>query len=336
MKRLIMFILAGFSLLCVFPASVTLTPNRIVVEDGNSKYMVSPFSVAFTGPIFSFGAVDEGGDMALLMDFHGGHNEGLSFSLPSSGTSLLASSVTLGSFDFSLLSGDREGLGLGYGWDGGRVFSYGFLGGKDDSLQKESLGRTDFHVIYLGAELKSRNISLMALTSLTETLDMRGAFLCGADLGKISFSFSYGRVQDLLGKGKDWNTSVSLGIGEEKAEASFTLKLGKDPIYSPSFRSLHFSSRGRLKVGKLDLEAKVERSFIEGREKGDWSISLSGEWWKLKYSGDKGLSLSLSFGLSSVSFSKEEILTKLTMEGEKTKVTFSSEKNSQWKVEMDV
>ena len=175
----------------------------------------------------------------------------------------------------------------------------------------------------------------MALTSLTETLDMRCAFLSVADTGKISFSFSYGRVQDLLGKGKDWNTCVSLGIGEEKAEASFTLKLGKDPIYSPSFRSLFFSSRGRLKVGKLDLEAKVERSFIEGREKGDWSISLSGEWWKLKYSGDKGLSLSLSFGLSSVSFSKEEILTKLTTEGEKTKVTFSSEKNSQWKVEMD-
>ena len=336
MKRLIMFILAGFSLLCVFPASVTLTPNRIVVEAENSRYMVSPFSVAFTGPIFSFGAVDEGGDMALLMDFHGGHNEGLSFSLPSSVTSLLASSVTLGDFDFSLLSGDREGLGLGYGWAGGRVFSYGFLGGKDDSLQKESLGRTDFHVIYLGAELKSRNISLMALTSLTETLDMRGAFLCGADLGKISFSFSYGRVQDLLGKGKDWNTSVSLGIGKEKTKTSFTLKLNKNPIYSPSFRSLHFSSQGRLKLGRVDLEANVERSFIEGREKGDWSISLSGEWWKVKYSGDKGLSLSLSFGLSSVSFSKEEILTKIAMEGEKTKVTFSSEKNSHWKVEIDV
>ena len=56
----------------------------------------------------------------------------------------------------------------------------------------------------------------------------------------------------------------------------------------------------------------------------------------MKYSGDKGLSLSLSFGLSSVSMSKEEILTKIAMEGEKTKVTFSSEKNSQWKVEMDV
>ena len=201
--------------------------------------------------------------MALLMDFHSAHNRGLSFSLPNSSTSLMGSRVTLGDFDFSLLSGDREGLGLGYGWAGGRVFSYGFLGGKDDSLQKESLGRTEFSVIYLGAEWKRRSISLMALTSLTETLDMRGAFLCGADLGKISFSFSYGRVQDLLGKGKDWNTSVSLGIGEEKAEASFTLKLGKDPIYSPSFRSLHFSSQGRLKLGGVDLEAKVERSFIE-------------------------------------------------------------------------
>ena len=286
-------------------------------------------------PSFLYGGVDDGGDIAFLDNPHVSYSKGLYFSLPSSGTKLFGSLVKKNKFWFSTLIGERNGMGMGYGWKDMRFFAYGFMKTKDDNLQQEHIKRRDNSVLYLGFEGKTNTLSFSSYMSITDKLLFSSVIKGGIVIKMMRVDFGYGRIQSLLKEEINWDRSLKLSIYNDIAEVSFSLLLSPGPIYLSTYGSLSFSSRGEMTLGKIKVESEAQRSFVKGRETLDASLTLSCGFWRIKLSRVSGLSLSFHFDSSSFTLSEKKIETKVILKKDEVKMTIeiSGKINVEGKIE---
>lgn len=325
MKRFILsmvfFVFLSFSLSAY---SFVFDSGSIGIEGDVYDFDLGVWGLRIKSPVYSFGSVDSGGDIALINNPHSLYSKGLYFSIPSKNSSLLASSVTYENWRFSILYGERNGVGVSVEGKDWRAFLYSFLKEKDEEMQKKIIERRDMDVFYLGFDGKRNMLSLSSYISLTDSLFVSSMVKGEIDLGMMKIGMGYGRIQSLFEESKDWETSLKMALYEKDAEVSFSLLLSAEPIYISSFRSLSFFSKGELNIGRVKIESETKRNFSKGKESLDASLSVYGDIWRIKISRNSGLTLSFHFDSSSFTLSKEKIETKVIIKRDDIKMTIES------------
>ena len=182
----------------------------------------------------------------------------------------------------------------------------------------------DVNVFYLGLEGKKDRFSFYSFLSFTDTLYFSSMVKGSMDLGILRIDMGYGRLQRLLKSTNDWETSLKLSLHKETAEVSFSLFLSPPPIYSYSYGSLEFISEGGMTIGNVRIEGALKRSFKNGKEDVDASLSLSHSFWKVKISKKSGVTVSCSFDSSSFSIGQDKLETKVVLEENEVEITVDS------------
>ena len=325
MKRFILIV--GFSVFLSFllhSYSIVFDTGSIGVEGDRGKVGVNRWGMRINSPYFSFGGVDTGGDIKKIDDPHYSYSHGLYYGLPSKTTSLFGSTIRGKESWLSFIYGERNGFGFGYEGRNIRAFLYSFSKEEDKNIQKRLVDRVDVNVFYLGLEGKKDRFSFYSFLSFTDTLYFSSMVKGSMDLGILRIDMGYGRLQRLLKSTNDWETSLKLSLHKETAEVSFSLFLSPPPIYSYSYRSLEFISEGGMTIGNVRIEGALKRSFKNGKEDVDASLSLSHSFWKVKISKKSGVTVSCSFDSSSFSIGQDKLETKVVLEENEVEITVDS------------
>lgn len=325
MKRLIItsFFLFIF-VLCLPSYSIVFDTGNIGLDSNDTSLNLGVWGMKIDSPFYSFGQVDTSGDIARINNPHHIYSKGLYFSLPKKDASLFASTIHWREYWFAFLYGERNGGGVGYEGKDIRAFLYSFMKGSDGEIQKSYIDRKDLNVLYLGVEGEKDIFSFSSLFSITDTLFISSMIKGGIDVMNTRINVGYGRLQSLLKDSKDWETSFEVSLYKDDNEVTFSLLLSSLPVYISSYRSLSFSSKGVMKVGKVKMESETKRNFVKGKEDVDASFSISCSIWKIKISKKEGLTLSFHFDSSSFTLSKEKMETKVVLRKDDIEMTFES------------
>lgn len=264
------------------------------------------------------------------------HSSGLSFSLPGKNTKEMGSSLCLGRYSISFLSGERTGFGINGSYGKMNGLCYFFLGENDNNIERKALERLDSATLYLGGDWRGENLEASFLSSMTSSLLFSSFVSSVLKLGPLSLGLSYGRVQPLLNGGKDWKNGVSISLKEKSYELSYEVLLGDEPVLIPSFRNLSFTSKGKISLGPVTLSSKGVRSFRDGREDTEHSMTLEGDWWRITLSTKSGLTLALHFSDASMTINEEKIVTHVSYDFGDMAVSASSESLSSLKGEIEL
>ena len=325
MKRFLVAVVLALNIVSfLFSSTLLLKSNHVSLVSDKGVFEWNKWGLRVSTASFAFGKIDGGGDIALLDNPHSSHTAGLYYSLPEKNTKLISSSLYFGPYTISFINGEREGLGFSYEEKDFRLFCYSFLKSEERIIQKDWLERRDKNVSFLGFEERGKVISLSSYLSVDSDL-LFSVFVKGKvelPIGKVEIN--YGRLHRVLERDKEWESSIKLTLGKGKGKTTFSLYLGKKPTYIGEYRSLSFSSKGELQLGKYLLECETARSFHEGREKIEFSLSLSSSFMKIKVSDTTGLAISFYFDSSSFTLSKREVETKVKIKKEWGGLTLDS------------
>ena len=314
MKRLLIlivfFLFFSFSL---YAFSFVFDKTSVGIISNDLSFDISRWGIRIKSPHFSFGAVDTGGDIKIINNPHFSYSEGLYYSIPKKDTSLLAATLKTNNMMFSFLYGERNGIGVALEKDDLRAFVYAFMRGESSGIQKNLIERRDTNVIYLGLEGRIRLLSLSYYLSVTDSLFFSSLIKSEFSFNVIKLGVGYGRLQSLLKKSKDWETSLKISLFKGETEVTFSLYLSPLPVYFSSYRSLSFSTKGVMPIGDVRIESETKRNFKGGKEDVDASIALSYQNWRVKVSKNSGVTFSMHFDSSSFTVTKDMIETNVVL-----------------------
>ena len=336
MKRLLIlivfFLFFSFSL---YAFSFVFDKTSVGIISNDLSFDISRWGIRIKSPHFSFGAVDTGGDTKRINNPHFSYSEGLYYSIPKKGTSLLAATLKAKNMWFSFIYGERNGIGVALEKDDLRAFIYSFMKGERDGMQKSLIERRDTNVVYLGLEGRMRFLSLSYYLSVTDSLFFSSLIKSEFSFNVIKLGVGYGRLQSLMKESKDWDTSLRLSLFKGGTEVTFSLYLSPLPIYFSSFRSLSFSSKGVLTMGEVIIESETKRNFKGGKEEVDASIALSYQNWRVKVSKNSGVTFSMHFDSSSFTITKDKIETNLVLREDEIEMVIDSSGDNSVKGKID-
>lgn len=329
MKRfsllIVFFLFFSFSL---YAYSLVLDETSIGIENDGLSFGISRWGMRVKSQHFSFGAVDTGGDIKMINNPHLSYSEGLYYSIPKKGVSLLASTLKTNNMRFSFLYGERNGIGVALEIDDLRAFVYAFIRGESSGIQKNLIERRDTNVIYLGLESRMKMLAMSYYLSVTDSLFCSSLIKNELWFSVIKLGVGYGRLQSLLKESKDWETSLKLSLYKGETEVTFSLYLSPLPVYFSSYRSLSFSTKGVMPIGDVRIESETKRNFRGGKEEVDVSLALSYKNCRVKISKNSGFTISMHFDSSSFTVTKDMIETNVVLRKDGIEIVIDSSREN--------
>lgn len=279
--------------------------GEMEVRDGAYRVGVREDGLIIKTPLFSFGSLEEGGIIALLDNPYSSFSLVPSFSIASPDCGIIGSELSV--FDFHLFSffGKRRGMGVLYDTSS---LSLGLVFGKkseDCDYQKDITMRTGTDTFWCIGEYRSGDdFHLRAIASMSDYRGFSFLMVSSFRVSVIDFAFGYGHTQAFSSGAQNWYSYLKMGIKNEKAEITHSIRLARAPIYLREYRDYEYNFIGRLTFGDYILKTSISKRFLCGEEKREARFSITWKWLSFGYRQDKG-SIFASFKKDNVSLEYE-------------------------------